>query len=123
MSVLFEAGGGAGAALVAAGVALSASLAACAALPLADPVAQPVVVRVLVKLVSPSGDAAAISAEASRRAGVPVTYAAAASVNWHALALRCASAAECDAAIERMRSARATYDAVEIEGRKQRQAS
>ncbi|HEY2561016.1 MAG TPA: hypothetical protein VGI48_15020 [Caldimonas sp.] len=79
--------------------------------------------RVMVKLVHGSDDAAAIGAEATRIAGVNVSYAAATSPLWHALALHCASAAECDAAIARLRAAATVYQAVEIEGRKTRSAS
>jgi hypothetical protein len=76
--------------------------------------------RVLVQLVHPSEDAAAISAAASRHAEVPVTHAAATSPTWHALTLRCASAADCDAAIARLRGAGTTYTAVEVDGRRQK---
>lgn len=102
---------------VLAGVAVTTALAACAAL--ANPSADGgVEVRVQVKLVRPSDDAAAISAEASRHAGVPVTYAAATSASWHALALHCATAPQCEAAIARLRATAAVYQAVEIDGRK-----
>jgi hypothetical protein len=79
--------------------------------------------RILVKLVRPSDDTAAIAAEAARVAAVPVRYAAAVSPAWHALALRCATAAQCDAAIGRLRGAAAIYEAVEIDGRKTGAAS
>jgi len=73
--------------------------------------------RVMVKLAHASADANAIAGEAARVAGVPVTYAAAASPTWHALALHCAGAG-CDAAIARLRAAGSVYQAVEIDGRK-----
>ncbi|MDQ6639712.1 MAG: hypothetical protein M3Z15_08610, partial [Pseudomonadota bacterium] len=73
---------------------------------------------VMVKLVHGSEDAQAIAAEATRVAGVPVSYAAATSPVWHALAVHCAGAAQCDAAISRLRAAAAIYLAVEIDGRK-----
>ena len=79
--------------------------------------------RVMVKLARASDDAAAIAAEATRVAGVPVRHAATTSATWHALALDCASAAACDAAIARLRAAGAIYQTVEIEGRKTRSAS
>ena len=79
--------------------------------------------RVMVKLVRASEDGTAIAAQASRVAGVAVSYAAPTSASWHALALHCASAAECDAAIARLRAAGAIYQVVEIEGRKARPAS
>ncbi|MEP6739488.1 MAG: hypothetical protein ABJA61_03865 [Caldimonas sp.] len=106
--------------LVAAGAVAAASLAACAAPLPSGASTQPVEVRVLVKLVRPSDDFAAIGAEASRRAGVAVTHRAAASSSWHALALRCADAAQCEGAIERLRHAGTVYEAVELEGRMQR---
>jgi hypothetical protein len=77
----------------------------------------------MVKLVHGSDDAAAIGAEATRIAGVTVRYAAATSPLWHALALHCASAVECDAAVARLRATTTVYQAVEIEGRKTRLAS
>jgi hypothetical protein len=85
--------------------------------------AQPASLRVMVKLVHASEDANAISAEASRIAGVPVSYAAATSQAWHALVLHCATAAECDTALARLRGANATYQTVEIDSRKSRLAS
>lgn len=103
------------ASLTLAGLVAGVSLAACA-----GSAAAPVDLRVLVRLVQPSTDAAAISAAASRHAQVPVTYAASTSPSWHALALHCASAAQCDAAVVRLRAASSTYSAVEIEGRRQK---
>jgi hypothetical protein len=109
-----------------AGCALAAALTACAAAPapgVAGPVAGATSLRVMVKLVHGSGDAAAIGAEATRIAGVAASYAAATSTHWHALALHCASAAECDAAVARLRAATTVYQTVEVEGRKSRLAS
>jgi len=107
----------------AAACVFSAALAACAVPAPNDLAAEAAPLRVMVKLVRPSEDTAAIAGEATRVAGVPVTYAAATSASWHALALHCASAAECDAAVRRLRGAGATYQTVEIEGRKSRSAS
>lgn len=106
------------ASLTATGLAAGLTLSACAGSGAA--VSGPVDVRVLVQLVHPSADAATISAAASRHAQLPVTYAAAASPSWHALALRCGSAAECEAAIARLRGAASTYSAVELDGRRQK---
>jgi hypothetical protein len=75
--------------------------------------------RVLVKLTRPSADAAAIAAEATRQAGVPVTYAASVSSDWHALYLHCPDAAACDAAMARMRQS-GSYADVEPDARKRR---
>jgi len=99
---------------------LAAALAGCAAsAPRERAAAMPAAsLRVMVKLVHASEDASAISAEASRIAGIPVTYAAATSPAWHAVFLHCASAAECDSALARLRAASATYQAVELDGRK-----
>lgn len=73
--------------------------------------------RVRVKLARPSEDASAIAAQATRIAGIAVTYAAATSATWHALDLHCAGA-RCDAAIARLRAADTFYQTVEIDGRK-----
>ena len=111
-------------AAAAAGCALAAALtSACSVAPPRAVAAEPAPLRVMVKLVRGSDDAAAIGAEASRIAGVRVSYAAATSMQWHALALHCASTAECDAAIARLRAAASVYQAVEIEGRKTRSLS
>ena len=96
-------------------------LGACAAASGAD--AAPVAVRIIVKLVRPSEDGAAIAAEASRVAGVPVVYGSAVSPVWHALGLRCADVPACDAAIARLRGAMGTYQAVELDERKRRTAA
>ena len=112
----FAARSGVFASLTASGIVAGASLSACAGAGAA--VGAPVDVRVLVQLVSPSADAAAISATASRLGQVPVAYAAAVSPVWHALALRCHSGAECEAAIGRLRGAASTYSAVELDGRR-----
>ena len=72
----------------------------------------------MVKLTQPSEDRASIAAEVSRVAGVPASYGSTVSASWHALSLRCADPSACDAAIDRLRKARATFEAVELEGRK-----
>ena len=77
----------------------------------------------MVKLARGSEDADAIALEATRIAGIRVTYAAATSPLWHALAVHCASAAQCEEAIGRMRAAATVYAVVESEGRKARSAS
>ncbi len=95
---------------------LASALAACAA-PRQSAGDGAASLRVMVKLTRASDDANAITAEAARVAGVPVTYAAATSATWHALFLHCAGA-RCDAAISRLRAADTLYQAVEIDGRK-----
>ena len=70
----------------------------------------------MVKLTRPSDDKAGIAAEVSRVAGVPAGYASMVSASWHALSLRCSDASACDAAIDRLRQARATFEAVELDG-------
>jgi hypothetical protein len=60
--------------------------------------------RVLVKLQDASSDPLVLARQASAIAGVPVRYVSAASPRWHALTLECASSAECDAALQRLRA-------------------
>ena len=100
-----------------AAVAAVSALSACAA-PAAAPARAPVEVRLMVKLTQPSEDRASIAAEVSRVAGVPASYGSTVSASWHALSLRCADPSACDAAIDRLRKARATFEAIELEGRK-----
>ena len=102
-------------ALQLAAAAAAGALSACAA-PAAGP-AQ-VEVRLMVKLTKPSDDSAGIAAEVSRVAGVPASYRSLVGANWHALSLRCAEPAACDAAIDRLRRAPASFEAVELDGRK-----
>jgi hypothetical protein len=110
-------------AAVACVLATTTAFAACAAASVDATAAAQASQRVVVKLVRGSVDGAAIAAEATRVAGVPVSYAAAVSTSWHALALQCGGAASCDAAIARLRAADSIYQAVELESRKTRSAS
>ena len=109
----------------AAGCVLLTALIGCAGVPTRAGAAlpEPAPLRVMVKLVRGSEDGAAIGAEATRIAGVRVTYAAATSPVWHALALHCTSTVECDTAVARLRAAGGVYQTVEIEGRKTRSSS
>ncbi|MEO5883217.1 MAG: hypothetical protein ABIQ06_12435 [Caldimonas sp.] len=100
-----------------AAAAAAGALSACAA-PVAGPANGPVEVRLMVKLLQPSQDRAVIAAEVSRVAGVPASYGSMVSSSWHALSLRCADPSTCDAAIGRLRQARGSFEAVELEGRK-----
>jgi hypothetical protein len=121
MTLPIKAGGLSGGAIA---VTLAWTLAACAGAATRESGAGAAgAQRVVVKLVRASEDGTAIAEQATRVAGVPVRYAAATSASWHALALHCTSAAECDAAIARLRAAGAIYQVVEIEGRKARPAS
>lgn len=95
------------------------TLSACAA-PASAPAGGSVELRVVVKLVRPSEDPKAIADEATRRAGVSASYAAAVSATMHALVLHCADASACDAAMARLRQASGVYEAVEVDGRKRR---
>ncbi|MFZ2649562.1 MAG: hypothetical protein WA210_05595 [Burkholderiaceae bacterium] len=74
--------------------------------------------RVLVKLAQPQADTSAIARLVSNRSGVTARYLAASSPTWHALALQCASASECEAALQRLRDARTAFDGVERDERK-----
>ena len=111
-----------GVASAAAACALGAGLAACVA-PAGAAAETSGGLRVMVKLARGSEDFQAIAAEATRIAGVDVTYAAATSSSWHALAVHCANPAQCDQALARMRAATGVYAVVEAEGRKARSAS
>lgn len=88
------------------------ALAGCAAEPPAG--AMPL----LVKLAQPSIDAAAIAADASAASGHAVRYVSAVSEHWHALSLACGSAADCDAALQRLRADTARFAAVQRDERK-----
>jgi hypothetical protein len=103
-------------AMLALPLAAAAALSACAAP--AGAAGGPVEVRLMVKLTRPSADKAAIAAEVSRVAGVPAGYASMVSESWHALRLRCSDASACDAAIDRLRQARESFEAIELDGRK-----
>lgn len=100
-------------AVAACGAPASASMAAAPAA-----AAGPVELRVLVKLAQPSADATAIARETSTAAGVPARYLSGTSPQWHALALHCASAAECDAAMRRLRADAATFESIQLDERR-----
>ena len=100
-------------ALPLAAAAAAGALSACAA-----PAGGPVDVRLMVKLTKPSDDKAGIAAEVSRVAGVPAGYGSLVSASWHALVLRCSDASACDAAIDRLRQAPSSFEAIELDGRK-----
>lgn len=65
--------------------------------------------RLNIRLAVPSEDGPAIAMRAAESAGVPARYAAAVSPQWHAIVLRCASEAECEAAVGRLRADRARF--------------
>ena len=96
---------------------VASALSACAA-PASTPASGGVTLRVVVKLVRPSEDTNAIADEATRRAGVAASYAAAVSASMHALVLHCADTSACDAAMARLRQASNVYETVEVDGRK-----
>ena len=99
-------------------LALSAlALAACAAQPPA-PAPMPTPLRIQVKLARPATDADAIARRASEIAQVPVRYVAATSEQWHALAIDCASDADCRQALARLQAATAIYDQVSADTRR-----
>ena len=50
--------------------------------------------------------------------GRRIGYGSLVSASWHALVLRCSDASACDAAIDRLRQARSSFEAIELEGRK-----
>lgn len=113
---------GAPAFAVAAAFLVAAPTAGCAG-PDATAGVEPVVARIIVKLVRGSDDGAAIANEATRVAGVPVDHAAAMSTAWHAIVLRCPSAAACAQAVARLQARSDVYAAVERDERMRPKAS
>jgi hypothetical protein len=98
-------------------------IAACAVQPApAAPPAPGSEWRVMVKLAEPSADPRQIAEQASRVSGVSVQHVAASSPQWHALVLACADEAACDAAMQRLRAAAATYASVQRDQRRQPQS-
>lgn len=98
------------------GVSALATMAACAT-PTGDAQASGET-RVLVKLVQPSTDTAAITRAVEQAARVPARYVASTSPQWHALALRCGSSDACEAALDRLRAERATFEAAQRDERR-----
>lgn len=88
------------------------ALAACA-----NPTPATTEQRVLVQLAEPESDAARIAERITRSSGTPARYLAASGSGWHALALACADAAACDAALGRLRDDRSVL-AVQPDARK-----
>jgi len=95
-----------------------AALMLCALGVAACAVEPPPPLRVLVKLAQPETDPAVIARMVERVGGTPVSYLAATSPHWHALALRCADAAACDEALRRLRADTATFAAVQRDERR-----
>jgi hypothetical protein len=73
---------------------------------------------VQVKLVQPSTDGMRIARQASDVAEVPVRYVAATNEQWHALALQCDDAAQCERALARLRADTSTYAGVDVDTRR-----
>jgi hypothetical protein len=92
------------------------SLAACAADPPSAASLSPM--RVLVKLTQPSTDPQAIARHASEVAGTPVSYVAATSAQWHALAVDCRGESACDQALSRLRADTFTYEHVSLDAKR-----
>ena len=92
------------------------ALSACASDPALD-------APLLVKLVQPATDGGAIARQAAAIAGVPVSYAAAVSPQWHALRLHCASARDCAAALQRLHEQVSVYDVVQPDERRRAASS
>ncbi len=89
------------------------ALAACAAPP--EPTVE---ARVLVQSALPLADAARIADEATRSSGRTVRYIAPSGGGWHALAVGCAGADDCEAAVQRLRADRSHFLAVQRDERK-----
>lgn len=88
------------------------ALAACASS--APPV--PSEARVLVQVAPPAGEPLRIAEAVGRASGVPARYLGASGGDWHALALVCA--ADCDAAIARLRADSTRFPSVQRDERK-----
>ncbi len=78
----------------------------------------PTELRLLVKLRTPTDDATAVARRVGAAAGVAVRYVAASSPQWHAVVLRCAAPAECEAALARLRADTVNVEAVQTDERK-----
>lgn len=98
-------------------IACLCGLVGCAAKALAPPSSgiALAVVQVMVRTApaAASFDAERLVREASRVAGVPVHYGAAAGARWHSLVLNCSDEAACTEAIQRLSGETALFDAVE----------
>jgi hypothetical protein len=104
--------------LMASALVCLAGVAACAAPDAAVATATPPSeARLLVKLAHPASDGAAIAREVGASAGVPARYLSSSSAQWHVVVLRCASSAECDAAVQRLRADTARIEAVQPDQR------
>lgn len=74
--------------------------------------------RIVVQLAGPVADPAAVAAAVSASSGLDARYLAAVSADSHVLSLACRDAADCGAALERLRNDRRQFAAVRIDGRK-----
>jgi len=70
----------------------------------AEPVPMQSGMSVLVKLARPTIEPQAVAAEVEAAAGRPARYLSSVSEAWHALFLRCDSAANCEALLQRLRA-------------------
>ena len=89
------------------------ALAACA-----NPPEAAAEVRVLVQLAQPLDDAARIAEQAARSSGRTARYVASSGGGWHVLALGCAGADDCEAAVQRLRADGSHFLAVQRDERK-----
>lgn len=87
------------------------TLAACAAEP-------PQELRLLVQTSPALNDAATIAEQATRSSGKAVRYLTASGGGWHALALSCRGAADCEAALQRLRADSQQFPTVQRDERK-----
>lgn len=74
--------------------------------------------RVLVRLAQPLADPARVADTAARSSGKPVRYLAASGGDWHALALSCGDADDCETALQRLRADRDRFLAAQRDERK-----
>ena len=94
-------------------------LAACAgAVPAAAPSRPVAELRVLVKLAQASSDTEAIAAQVAAAAGTQARYLGASSPQWHALMLVCNEPQGCEAALQRLSTNKAAFEAVQRDERR-----
>jgi hypothetical protein len=76
-----------------------------------------------VKVAPPGSQADAVLRRAAQASGVPTSYVAAVSPQWHGLSLSCGDEARCEAALQRLRADTAYFEAVQRDERRRPHAA